>query len=79
MLVDEKIYKNYKLWPTNYVAYDMLYNTEKYSACYTDKEKRQFQRRVAKRIDDTNAVAFQNFLAMYANPVLNKEKLNVKT
>jgi len=76
--IDEKIHQNYKLWPTNYVAYDLLYSTEKYRSNYTDKEKRQFERRVEKRIDATNEVAFQNFLAMYANPVLNKEKLNVE-
>ena len=52
--------------------------TEKYLVEYTDKEKRQFERRVERRIDASDAVAFKNFLAMYANPVCNKEKLNVK-
>jgi len=78
MTIDEKIHLNYKLWPTNYVAYDLLHNTEKYSDKYTDKEKRQFERRVERRIEANENVAFQNFLAMYANPVLNKEKLNVQ-
>jgi len=76
--IDEKIHLNYKLWPTNYVAYDLLHNTEKYSDKYTDKEKRQFERRVERRVGANDIVAFQNFLAMYANPVLNKEKLNVE-
>jgi len=77
-VIDAKIHSHYKLWPTNYVAYDMLYNTEKYSKEYNDKEKRQFERRVERRIDASDSVAYQNFLAMYANPVLNKEKLNGK-
>jgi len=77
-VIDNKIHQNYKLWPTNYVAYDMLHKTEKYKASYSDKEKRQFERRVERRIDASNAVAYQNFLAMYANPVLNKEKLDGK-
>jgi len=78
MTIDEKIHLNYKLWPTNYVAYDMLHNTEKYSGKYTDKEKRQFERRVERRVEANDIVALKNFLAMYANPVLNKEKLNVE-
>ena len=78
LTIDKKIHLNYKLWPTNYVAYDMLHKTEKYSDKYTDKEKRQFERRVERRIEANDVVAFQNFLAMYANPVLNKEKLNVE-
>lgn len=78
LTIDEKIQLNYKLWPTNFVAYDMLHNTEKYSDKYSDKEKRQFERRVEKRIDATDTVALQNFLAMYSNPVLNKERLNVE-
>jgi len=77
-VIDDKIHQNYKLWPTNYVAYDMLHKTEKYTKQYTDKEKRQFERRVERRIDAPDAVAYQNFLSMYANPVLNKEQLNGK-
>jgi len=78
-VIDDKIHQYYKLWPTNYVAYDMLHKTEKYTEKYTDKEKRQFERRVERRIDASDAVAYQNFLSMYANPVLNKEQLNGKT
>ena len=77
-VIDDKIQNNYKLWPTNYVAYDMLHDTDKYKLEYSDKEKRQFERRVERRIDAADAVAFQNFLAMYANPVFNKEQLNGK-
>lgn len=78
-VIDTAIHDHYKLWPTNYVAYDMMYNTQKYRTAYTDKEKRQFERRVERRIDASDAVAYKNFLAMYANPVLNKEILNGKT
>jgi len=77
-VIDNKIHQHYKLWPTNYVAYDMLHKTEKYRANYSDKEKRQFERRVERRIDASDAVAYQNFLSMYANPVFNKEQLNGK-
>jgi 1-acyl-sn-glycerol-3-phosphate acyltransferase len=77
-LIDDKIHQYYKLWPTNYVAYDMLHNTEKYSSSYSEKEKRQFERRVERRVDVNDNVALQNFLSMYANPVINKERLSVE-
>ncbi len=73
-VIDKIIHKNYKLWPTNFVAYDMLNNTNKYIDRYTEKEKRQFERRVERRVNTSDEVAFKNFLLMYANPVFNKEK-----
>jgi|TARA_B110000014_G_C20103720_1_gene579939 1-acyl-sn-glycerol-3-phosphate acyltransferase len=77
-VIDDKIHYYYKLWPTNYIAYDMLFKTDKYIANYSDKEKRQFERRVERRVDMSDNVALQSFLSMYANPVVNKEKLNVE-
>lgn len=71
--IDCKIHQNYRLWPSNYVAYDLYYHTDKYSKQYDDKEKRQFERRLEKRIDSSNPIAVKNFLLMYANPVINKE------
>ncbi|UOB19040.1 1-acyl-sn-glycerol-3-phosphate acyltransferase [Abyssalbus ytuae] len=73
-IIDEKIYENYKLWPSKYIAYDLLNKTERFSDKYTEKEKRQFERRIERRVDTENEVALQNFLAMYANPVVNKLK-----
>jgi len=72
--LDDSILKNYKLWPTNYIAYDLLYNTTNYSNYYTEAEKSLFERRLEMRIDDKNAQMVESFLAMYANPVVNKMK-----
>lgn len=72
--IDDSILTNYKLWPTNYIAYDLLYKTNKYANCYTEKEKELFERRLEIRIDEDNPVLFEGFLAMYANPVVNKLK-----
>ena len=73
-VIDDSILASYKLWPTNYIAYDILNNTEKYAHLYTEKEKSLFERRLELRIDDSNPVEMQGFLAMYANPVVNKSK-----
>lgn len=73
-VIDDSILSSYKLWPTNYIAYDILHKTNKYSDKYTDNEKSLFERRLEIRIDENNPVALQGFLAMYANPVVNKLK-----
>lgn len=72
--IDDSILSNYKLWPTNYIAYDILNKTNTYSDLYTENEKSLFERRLEMRIDENNPVALQGFLAMYANPVMNKLK-----
>lgn len=74
--IDQKIHKNYKLWPSNYIACDLLHNNEKHIGQYTKKEKRQFERRLIRRIDIKNSLEVNSYLLMYANPVINKEGLN---
>lgn len=72
--IDDSILKSYKLWPTNYIAYDMLNNTNLYESKYTLEEKQLFQRRLELRINDNSTLLKEGFLAMYANPVANKMK-----
>jgi 1-acyl-sn-glycerol-3-phosphate acyltransferase len=74
-VLDRLIIKNYKLWPTNYIAYDMLNATTHFSHLYTEDEKALFERRLEMRIDHSDEFQMQSFLAMYANPVVNKMKL----
>ena len=73
-VIDDSILSNYNLWPTNFIAYDIVNNTDAHSHLYTDNEKSLFQRRLEMRIDQENPVALEGFLAMYANPVVNKSK-----
>lgn len=72
--IDDSILSNYKLWPTNFIAYDLKYKTDKFSKHYTSEEKSLFERRLELKIDVTNEVMLDGFLAMYANPVVNKMK-----
>jgi hypothetical protein len=72
--IDDAILSTYKLWPTNYIAYDLLHNTNRFSNQYTENEKMLFERRLEMKIDSTNSKAIESFLAMYANPVVNKMK-----
>lgn len=73
-VIDDAILSNYKLWPTNFIAYDIVNKTNIYSHLYTENEKSLFERRLEMRIDHDNPVALDGFLAMYANPVVNKLK-----
>ncbi|MCB0610085.1 MAG: 1-acyl-sn-glycerol-3-phosphate acyltransferase, partial [Lewinella sp.] len=73
-LIDRRIYANYKLWPSNYIACDLFFQSDKYMAHYTEREKKQFERRIDKRVEPYNWLALKNFLMMYANPVVNLEK-----
>jgi 1-acyl-sn-glycerol-3-phosphate acyltransferase len=72
--IDDSILQSYKLWPTNYIAYDLLNKTDKYSAHYTEDEKSLFERRLEMKIDGSNEIMVEGFLNMYANPVVNKFK-----
>ncbi|MFM2213838.1 MAG: hypothetical protein RL427_1101 [Bacteroidota bacterium] len=72
--IDDSILQSYKLWPTNYIAYDILHKTDKYKSYYTENEKSLFERRLEMKIDENNSQMVESFLAMYANPVVNKSK-----
>ncbi|MES2411508.1 MAG: 1-acyl-sn-glycerol-3-phosphate acyltransferase [Bacteroidota bacterium] len=72
--IDDSILQSYKLWPTNYIAYDLLNKSNTYSHLYTENEKSLFERRLEMRIDEDNPQMVESFLAMYANPVVNRSK-----
>ena len=74
-ILDKSIVKNYKLWPTNYIAYDLLHQTTNFQQKYTEEEKQLFLRRLELRVDKNNETMVNGFLSMYANPVLHKIKL----
>ena len=71
-LIDNQIIGNYRLWSSNYIAYDLLHETDKYASFYTDAEKLAFEQRLASKVDSQNAEARFCFLSMYANPVVNR-------
>ncbi|WP_281323627.1 1-acyl-sn-glycerol-3-phosphate acyltransferase [Flavobacterium sp. IMCC34518] len=73
-VIDDSILTNYKLWTTNFIAYDILNNSNRFAHLYTENEKLLFERRLELRIDHEHPVAKQGFLDMYANPVVNKLK-----
>lgn len=75
-LLDVKIHQQYRLCPTNYIAYDLLNNSTSFQNEYTEKEFRQFERRIINRTIANDQVSRQKYLEMYANPVRNKLSLS---
>ena len=74
--IDTEIYKNYRLFPNNYIAYDLYFNTTKYSGKYTEEEKESFVELTHKRLHLVNEDiedAMVLWLKMYATPVSNFE------
>ena len=74
--IDKRIHKNYKLWPANFIAFDLLNNSSMFEDKYDSKQKRQFERRLTRRVDFKNALEVNSYLLMYANPVINQKNLH---
>jgi len=75
--INKTIYKNYKLWPNNFIAYDLLLNTTTHSDKYCASEKEAFVQRMKSEVASIafdQAEATEMYLQMYANPVVNFEK-----
>ena len=74
-LLDSRINTAYRLYPNNYIAYDLRYGTTKYEGEYTLEQKEKFMQRVNKldRYDTCDIEKLKDiFLGIYSNPVNNK-------
>ncbi len=67
MKIDRQIYLNYKLWPTNYIAYDIITQTKTYDHMYKKAEKEEFLLRYKNLKEEIRRIVLQT----YANPVIN--------
>lgn len=76
-LVDERIHCNYRIYPGNYVAHDLLYGNTEFATRYTHEEKQRFEsyleKQLAKIQIPNKDVSFlrEKLLLMYANPLTN--------
>ena len=76
-LIDRKIHANYRLYPGNYVACDLLNGTTSFAGNYSAEEKQTFEDYIAGQLDKISIpnkdVEFlrEKLLVMYANPVIN--------
>ena len=80
-IIDQQIYKGYKLFPGNYAAYDILFKTDDFKDKYTDIEFEEFNEHMTKQIagiEGDKKIIKLIFLGIYANPVINKYNLRQK-
>lgn len=70
-IVDMRICSAYRLWPNNYIAYDILDGADNHKDKYTDGEKMDFMAHIGKVEGETRKI----LLGIYANPVKSYDNL----
>lgn len=73
--IDKQIHQNYKLHEVNYIAYDILNQTNVFEANYSTDAKEKFIKYMDNNIQKLKGeddVLRNLFLKLYANPVVNK-------
>ena len=80
--INTEIHKNYKLYPGNYVAADLINGTTDWASkgMYTPQQKEEFEKYIQQRVSlvdlpnpDTDYLR-HTILSMYANPLFNHYK-----
>jgi hypothetical protein len=77
--IDYQIYSNYRLYPYNFIAYDLHFNCNKYINQYTIEEQRSFIELTHQRlklVNEDREEAMELWLKMYATPVYSFENCN---
>ena len=78
-LIDQKITHNYKLWPFNYIAADLIDNTDTYNKNYSQEDKNNFITYIQSKIKSLKGepeILFNLFIKLYSNPLKNKSTLS---
>ncbi|MDH6357967.1 1-acyl-sn-glycerol-3-phosphate acyltransferase [Parabacteroides sp. PF5-9] len=76
-IIDKEIYKHYRFYPCNYVAYDMLMATNRFSNMYGAADKEQFEEYLQTQLDKIvipekdEPYLRTKILEMYTNPLKN--------
>ena len=76
-VMDLKINSTFHLWPNNFIAYDLLHNTDQFSNRYTLSEREKFEKYVSYKTSDFEGNIDEIkkiFLSIYANPVVGITK-----
>ncbi|MBD5310101.1 MAG: acyltransferase [Muribaculaceae bacterium] len=80
-LIDQAIHRSYEIFEINYIAYDLLHQTNRFSRKYSPEKKEEIMAYFNRQLDkvdlpditpDERDYAWQMILTMYANPLRNK-------
>lgn len=81
-IIDKEIYRHYRFYPCNYVAYDLLHGT-RFSDHYGLKDKKEFEAYLQGQLDKIDipnkdeAFLRRMILEMYTNPLVNNLSLSL--
>ena len=77
-IIDLEIYKNYRFYPCNYVAHDLLHQSIFFRTNYDQRDKIQFENYLQRQIDKIDNLSDKDehflrtkILEMYSNPLQN--------
>lgn len=80
-IIDHAIHENYKIFKTNYIAHDILFDNKEFADKYTEEEKNEFIKYLGGQIDKIKDIKLTDFdryflyskmLQMYSNPLTNQ-------
>lgn len=80
-IIDKEIHSGYRIYPINYIAYDRLTGTERFTSEYTQADVDAFDKYLEGQLDkvelpditpDERDFMRQQILTMYANPLKNQ-------
>ncbi len=83
-IIDREIYTHYRFYPCNYVAYDLLNGTRRFSDHYGLKDKKDFETYLQGQLDKIDipnkdeAYLRRKILEMYTNPLMNNLALSAE-
>lgn len=76
-LIDSRICAAYKLFPNNYIAYDILHGGDKFIDNYSKEQKEQFEAHLADLLNKATDFDYQGILnlllGIYANPIESRQ------
>jgi hypothetical protein len=74
--IDRQIHADYRVWPGNYVAADLLEGSDAFRGHYSTEEQENFERTMNAKISSLEGFDREEtrnlYLQLYANPVFNK-------
>ncbi len=77
-LIDIEIYKNFRLWPNNFLAMDRLNNSHEFKMHYGPENEQAFDKRITQLLEQLQPLQADDkemvklFLSLYAKPLQNK-------
>ncbi|HOY50011.1 MAG TPA: 1-acyl-sn-glycerol-3-phosphate acyltransferase [Flavobacteriales bacterium] len=78
--IDSHIVSNYRLYPYNYIAYDLLHESKEFVSNYSDKDKLAFESYLNEELLPLKGDAEllkKHLLNIYANPLVRKKEMKL--